>query len=390
VAFPAEHEAVAWGGFPPKPIRGSADVPFVEPVPLANRPVAAPGARRLVVTIASKRYLALARVTAASFLEHHPDTEFVLLLADTEDGRVDAHAEPFSRIVPLRSLALPEPERFCFGYTELELSYALTPWVIDHLLEEGAASVIFLKQETLVLGSLEPLWQGLERHSALVTPHFLEPPRRPDALTWEVKVLLAGVFNGGVIGFARCEESRRFLAWWKEKTRRRCVHDVGSGIHFEQRWLDFLPTLMPGHGVVRDPGINVGHWNLPDRRLELRDGRFTACGVPLRVIRFSGYEPDRPERVTKHHEAFPVASTGVAARIFARYHDLLMQHGHRDARELPYAFSRFDDGAEIPEAMRRLYREQEEPARRFGNPFEASAAKSFRRFAERRLREAAA
>ncbi len=139
-------------------------------------------------------------------------------------------------------------------------------------------------------------------------------------------VLRAGVFNGGVVGFAKGEEARRVLEWWKQKTRRLCLLDVDHGLHYEQRWLDFVPSFAPRCGIVRDPGVNVGHWNLPERRIAVRDGRVTACGAPCRVFRFSGYEPEHPEKITRYSRA-KVAEAGGAAEVFARYQRLLEECG---------------------------------------------------------------
>src|SRR5262245_55996432 len=336
--------------------------------------------RFAAVTIASKSYLALARVTARSFRDHNPDMEFLLLLADEENGQIDRANEPFSSIIALDDLGIPEPDRFRFQCSELELCYALTPYAIDFLLGRGFDGVIFLKQETLVLDELGSVAADLERHSALLTPHFLEPPRRPDALTWERNVLLAGVFNCGFVAFSACQEARTFLAWWKERTFRECTRDVANGLHFEQRWLDFAPSLMPRHRVLRDPGMNVGHWNLWDREIRLQNGSVTARGRPCRVFRFSGYDPERPEVVTRHGAPRAVESTGDAARVFSLYREMLAQAGYRETRRLPYAYGRFDNGVAVTDQARRTYRRLGSRARRFGNPFEAEPAGSYYRW----------
>lgn len=148
----------------------------------------------IAATIASKRCLALARVTADSFLQHNPGIPFCMLLADEEQGRFDLAQEAF-RTLKLGQLRIEEPIQFRFQYTEMELSYACTPYLIDHLLGEGFDGVVFLKQETLVLDSLAPLFDSLERHSVLLTPHLLEPPTGSRTVEWAVKVLRAGSFQ---------------------------------------------------------------------------------------------------------------------------------------------------------------------------------------------------
>jgi len=193
------------------------------------------------VTIASRRRAALARATARSFREHHPGVPFRMLLADGAHEGIGGTAEPFSLLL-LPELGIPGEAQFRFRYPEMELSYAATPFLIAHALRCGFDGVLFLKQETMVLDRLDPLLAMLERHSVLLTPHLLVPAGGPGALERERNVLRAGVFNGGVLGFSRCEESFRVLEWWQQKTQRLCLLDVEHGLHYEQRWLDSCPV----------------------------------------------------------------------------------------------------------------------------------------------------
>jgi hypothetical protein len=325
-------------------------------------------AKFVATTIVSKRHLALARATATSFLRHNPDVPFCTLLTDEVQGCFDPARETF-RTLLLDKLPVDEPLRFRFQYTEEELSYAATPYLIDHLLDEGFDGVVFLKQETLVLDALGEVFEKLSRHSVLLTPHFLEPPGGERALEWEINVLLAGIFNGGFVAFSNCEEARRVLAWWKQKTRRNCFRAVEAGIHFEQRWLDFVPSLAPACHVLRDPGMNVAHWNLPERRIRACDGRITADGVPCRVFRFSGYDYETPHMVTRYNPHMTVESTGEAAAVFSLYRSMLDAGGYSETSGWPYAYACFDNGRPITDAMRRLYHDLNDEVRRFGDPF---------------------
>ncbi len=330
--------------------------------------------RVAAATIVSRSRVALARATARSFRGQHPEVPFYCLLADGEHEEIRADREPFE-MVRFDALAAPDDECFRFRYGEMELSYAATPFLVAHLLESGFEGVLFLKQETMVLDRVDGLLEMLRRHSVLLTPHLLSPPEGEGEFERARNVLRAGVFNGGVLGFAQCEEARRVLEWWKQKTWRLCLLDVDHGLHYEQRWLDFVPSIAPRCGIVRDPGVNVGHWNLPERRIEAREGRVTACGEPCRIFRFSGYEPERPDRISRYSRA-KVAEAGGAAEVFARYQRLLEECGWRETRALPYAWGVYDNGARISGEARRLYRELGEAARRFGDPFR-TAGESF-------------
>ncbi len=346
--------------------------------------------KRAAATIASRSRIALARATTASCRRHHPELPFFCLLADGPHESIQPGREPFD-LLEFDALEVPDASRFRFRYGEMELSYALTPFLIEHLLRAGFDAVVFLKQETMVLDRFDTLFEQLATASILLTPHFLEPPGGNDAILRERDVLRAGVFNGGVLGFSDCEEAQRVLAWWKQRTLELCLLDVEEGLHYEQRWLDFVPSLAPGSGIVRDPGINVGHWNLTERRIEVRGGRVTACGEPCRVFRFSGYDPGRPERVTRYSR-MRVADTGAAAEVFAAYQRLLMECGWQETRGLPYAWDRFDNGARVLPEARRLYRSLGVEAERFGDPFQTGPPDSFYHWLRQRrphsLREA--
>ncbi|MCS7044383.1 MAG: hypothetical protein NZR01_16485 [Bryobacteraceae bacterium] len=329
-----------------------------------------------IASIASNRRMALARSTAVSLSLHHPELPFFVLQADAPHAAVDPAREPF-RLLSYAGLGAAVPQWLHFHYGEQELTYALTPFLLRHLLETGFDAVLFLKQETMVLGRLDPLLEMLARHSVVLTPHLLEPPRGRQARLRELNVLRAGIFNGGVVGFRRTAESLALLDWWARRCACLCRLDVENGLHFEQRWLDFFPSLAPGLGIVRDPGINVGHWNLPERRIEIRNGQILACGLPCRIFRFSGYDPARPGTVSRYRPDWQVADTGPAAEVFRRYQALLEQCGWRECAGLPYGWDLFDNGEPIPLPARRLHSALGEAAAQFGDPFAAGAPGSY-------------
>src|SRR5437870_5370282 len=107
-------------------------------------------------TIAAKSELALARVTAASWSEHHPDIPFFVLLADEVDGYFDPAKEPFA-LIELEELEQSAVIReMTDRYGRHELTCALTPYVMAHLLDRGFDKVLFFKQESMITGSHTP------------------------------------------------------------------------------------------------------------------------------------------------------------------------------------------------------------------------------------------
>jgi hypothetical protein len=109
--------------------------------------------RIVAATIVAKNYLSFGRVLAQSFRRFHPDIPFVILLADQPDGLVVEEDESFT-LLQLDQLALHSGTAMRFRYQQQAFSYALTPFLLAYLLEQGFDAVAFFKQESLVLADL--------------------------------------------------------------------------------------------------------------------------------------------------------------------------------------------------------------------------------------------
>jgi len=230
-------------------------------------------------TIVSRSLIAYARVLEESFARFHPEIPFFVQFAEND--------------FPLRD-----------DYDEQERSYASTPYVLAQLLDQGFDAVAFFKQESLVTGDLTPILQLLERHSIVLVPHILEPLTAER----ELNILQSGVYNVGFLGISNTPTARAFLAWWQDRCREHCLHDVPNGMHFEQRWLDLVPSYFEDHVIVRDESFNIGHWNLPER-----------AHVAPRYVRFSGFDPAHPDAVTKYSTRLSMKDIGPLAELFRWY-----------------------------------------------------------------------
>jgi hypothetical protein len=312
-------------------------------------------------TIVAKRELPYARVLGRSLAVHHPGNPFLVLLTDEVQGCFDPKREPFE-LLTLDDLEIPAAARFRFLHRRQPLSYAATPYFLSGLLDRGRGAVVFLKQESLVMSAQRSVLEALGAHSIVLTPHLLEPPRTGDARERELNILLSGTFNGGVVGVRETETARRFLTWWADRVFSSCRHAVGEGMHYEQRWLDLVPAYFRDTRVLRDGGANIGHWNLPER-LE----------APPELLRFSGFDPDRPEQVTRYTQRLATADLDGLSSRFADYAQALHTEGWAKAQRWPYAYDSFANGVPVPELARDLYAELGPAAERFGDPFETGA-----------------
>ena len=318
-------------------------------------------------TIVAKPYLSFARALADSFRRIHPEIPFVVLLADETGGFFDPSREPF-QFLRLAELGVPQLERFRFQHGQQPLTYASTPFLLAHLTKSGFNKVVFIKQESLVLGDLTPLFDILEGTSIVLTPHLVSPLAGADRIERELNILQSGTFNVGILGVAATTVTARFLAWWQDRVHADCRHAIAGGMHYEQRWLDLVPGLFEDVHVLRDAAFNVGHWNLPERVISIDGERVLVHGQPCRLFRFSGYDPGRPQSLTRYSPRLTAQNAGPAFHVFDRFRAALERHGYHETKNWPYAYGTFDNGAPVPDVARSLFAGMGDAVVRFGDP----------------------
>jgi glycosyltransferase involved in cell wall biosynthesis len=308
-------------------------------------------------TIIAKNYVAFARVLAESFHRHNPGGTFTTLVIDDPSGYIDPSEEPFEVVVPT-DLDFPEFEMLAASYEVLELSTAVKPWLLRHLLDRAdGAPISYLDPDIEVFDDLSEVEGLAERHGLVLIPHNTEPLPDDGKRPSQGDILIAGAYNLGFIALRGGEATDRLLEWWSERLRADCVVAPEEGLFVDQRWIDLVPGLVPDLTILRDPGYNVAYWNLPGRRLQKRDGRYLVNGKPLRFFHYSGFDPLRPAELSKHQTRLEVGSDPVLEELCSAYARELLQHGYREAREWPYDWARLPDGTPLDRFARRAYRE---------------------------------
>ena len=166
-----------------------------------------------------------------------------------------------------------------------------------------------------------------------------------------------GVYNLGFIAASQRSETEPTLRWWARKLRYDCRNDQSQGLFVDQKYMDLLPGLTEHSCVIRDTSLNVAYWNIPPRKVSggPEEG-WRVDGRPLGFFHFSGFEPERPDRLSKY-APLPLA-TGALAELLAGHagRRLAAARGSRPSR--PYAYGRFTNGVAIPELVRRMFREK--------------------------------
>ena len=311
---------------------------------------------RHACTIVARNYLAFARVLAHSFLEHHPGGRFTVLLLDDEDDVVDAEDEPFEIVHGSDIMAVEEFLSMAAIYDVMELATAVKPWLLEHLLAEGAA-VAYIDPDIQLHASIEEAFVRAENHGIVLTPHVLQPWPQDDATPTENFVLMSGTFNLGFITVSPA--ALPFLAWWQQRLRWDCVVDPSKGLFVDQKWIDFAIGIFD-HDIIRDPGYNVAYWNIWGRDVTRDGDQILVNGSPLKFFHFSGFDPTVQGRLSKHdgpRPRFVLDDNEVVAELCETYGKLLESAGHAEMRRIPYGVAQLPNGLVLDKRMHRLNRD---------------------------------
>ena len=114
------------------------------------------------------------------------------LVIDDFDGYIDPAAEPFTILTP-EQIGCLEFQEMALRYDVLELSTAVKPWLLRHLLAEGARQPItYLDPDIRIYASLERLHELACAHQVVLIPHNTEPLPDDGERPSQVDILLAG------------------------------------------------------------------------------------------------------------------------------------------------------------------------------------------------------
>jgi len=308
---------------------------------------------RRACTIVVRKALRGARVTVATFQQSHPDIDFVTLVIDGDD--LDRDLEGLGRVLlPADLLPAHEWAAMAALYDADEFAAALKPYLLARLVEDGG-SAVFLSPDTRVYAALGEVYAAAERSGLAVTPQVLSPMPRDFRFPDERHVGSTGIFNLGLVGVST--RGLPFLRWWSERLREDAVRDASEELYADQRWVDWVPGLFP-HEVLRDKGLNVGWWNLHERRITTDgSGRALAGGRILRTFRFDGWDPGTPWRLTTHDRERPRVlmseEPGLSA-LCSAYATQCEAVAPDDVHD--YRLGRYPDGGEYSPIVRRMYR----------------------------------
>ncbi|HEU5149123.1 MAG TPA: hypothetical protein VFU19_01425, partial [Iamia sp.] len=309
-------------------------------------------------TVATRSYLADARLAARSFVDHHPGARFTIVVVDGDHMPPAAWTHRDVELVTPTELGLAADDLLAMAaiYSPFEIACALKPLALRRTLEQADVGV-YVDGDVEVLDPMDELVAAAADHDVVLVPHVLDPVPRDGRLPDEPGLLGAGMFNGGLIAVRR--SSGPFLDWWEERLRRDALGRPDMMMLADQRWLDFVPVLFDHH-VLRDPTYDLAYWNLHERPTAWVDGRLCVVDRPVRCFHYSGLTDARPWVLSAFADDRPRVALADVPAVARQCRGWLARRRAVDAdadRALGYHWSRTARGVEVDRRARMLFRD---------------------------------
>lgn len=309
--------------------------------------------KKVVFTIVTKSYLWAARALVHQLEKYATDSCLYVCvvdcLSDTEEIEVgSATIIPGRRLVDKRTF-----DDLSFICSPFELCCVLRPFAHKYFFDEiGAQRVLFLDSDIYIASDV---WAPFDSHiedQIVLTKHISTECELKHSDILEGNLLRHGIYNGGILQLNIGDSTDSFLAWFESRLS-------GCFEHFDscdQIWLNLVPVLFDGVGVVNNSGVNVGWWNFHERHIsKASDDNFWVGSQPLHSLHLSHWSPANPEIMSCHYPELRGSDRWL--ELARDYAHLALLGGFYDSKETPYGFDFFHDGRPIDLSMRQAYKE---------------------------------
>jgi hypothetical protein len=316
-------------------------------------------------TISTFSHLHQALTLARSIQRHHCQSRFYILLAenvtpDLADRLQKEHSEIKIHYVFLDQLNAPECviRRMAFYYSPFEFCCALRGYLHRYMYDfTGHSQWIFLDGDTYALADMRNVFEQLNSANILLSPHLRKPIDVTNAPHLEWNVLWAGVYNGGFLAINKTSESKKFIDWFCVRLEKYGVIEPGKrGWNADQLWLNLVFHCFDNVQVVKEVGVNIGHWNVFDGELSCVDEKLFFNEKPLILFHFSGWSADDLNKVSNYtppEKRLSLNGSIAWRKLSIEYAEQLQLNNLVNLPE--YSFARFQNGKLIEHWMRRHY-----------------------------------
>jgi len=287
----------------------------------------------LAFTLCSNNYLAQAITLGQSLQKHNPQYIFKIGLVDKKSDQVDYATIPFE-IIEVENIGIHAFGEMFKRYSITELNTAVKPFCFQYFFNQAnVESVIYLDPDILVYHSFTELESTLQASDIVITPHFTTPIT-DDKTQQEEDFLNSGLYNLGFIAIKNTDTGKKMVNWWARNLTTKAYVKFEKGMFTDQIWINFVPLYYEKVSILRHPGYNMAYWNLHERGYN-GNVTFKNSEYPLCFFHFSGFNPLKPEVLSKYQNRFDFDNRTDIKDLFISYSKLLFENNFSAYIALP-------------------------------------------------------
>lgn len=288
-------------------------------------------------TVVTPNYLAHAHALRKSFLQTNSDYNFIICLVGFKH-HIPEHAN--LNYIFLDHLLDERIAGMTKRYNPFELSCALKPFFAKYIfdLHSHINRLIYLDGDMHVFGKFVPQSNAAITVSPHRTIHVNYLPGLDNFSTTDL--LRYGIYNAGYFELLRKPETFQFLKWWQMLLENHAYFKPDAHIFTDQLWLSIIHSFFDDISINKNPGYNVGFWNMIERTITQQNNQWFVNGVPLVLFHYSTYKIEEPEKIVNfNHPMLSFSQHPELKFIFEQYRNGVLAENYEEVKQLPYPFS---------------------------------------------------
>ncbi len=293
-------------------------------------------------TICSNNYLGQALALKKSFLKHHPNFGFYIVLVDQRSDKVDYSLFEPAIILPVAEVEGIDIDDLISRYYIIELNTSIKPSVFKHIIKNNpvAEVIYYLDPDLYFYDSLVETNELLKTKTAVLTPHILSPIPRDGKMPDENTFFRFGIYNLGFLGLnVLSTETLKLLDWWEERTLKFGYDRPNQGYFVDQLWMAYAPLFYDHVEVLKTYNYNMGPWNLHERKIEQLDNDSIKLndGTNLVFYHFSKLA-DNETDVSREYDRFTLNDFPLLKELYRDYKLVLKESKFYEYKSIPIAY----------------------------------------------------
>ncbi len=250
----------------------------------------------LIFTVCHINQIFNALVLGDSLKAINSDAQFIIGLIDNKTN-IPAEINSPYKIIDFSEIGIENFDEMAMKYTHSELSANCKPFFAKYFIQ-NFKKVIYFDCTSFIYNSIDFLSKTLDTQDIILVPQLLNAGIHHD----EKLILNSGIYHSGVFAIKQSTETDKFLHWWSNNTQNKGFRDLCKGLNTDQLWLEHVPALFQNVYIEKHEGLNIGTWNLPERKIKTIDGQAFVNNSPLISVNFNGmkYWADYERSIKKY------------------------------------------------------------------------------------------